>query len=141
MRLRFSLKWLLLLFASFALVLTALFDSQTAVANRFIAEMVANDFRKLDTLSYRGMNLDNEIFEMTGRIYSLKDAVVSATIEPRSLLDVLKFQRRIDVIIWFQRKDDHPHQHYKIRVRLAAGISRLKVTEPFTTYPVSSIYE
>jgi hypothetical protein len=138
MRPRFSIRWLLFLFASFALVLAVLFDSQTTTANRFVAAINNKDYGKLEQLPYRGMKLDDRIFELTGKIYSIDDAVVSATVEPRSWSDVFKFQRRIEVTIWFQKQETTPWQHYKIRGKLVASIGRLRLAEPLAIYPVSS---
>lgn len=126
------------LVASFALVLIILFDSQTVTANRFIAAVNYKDYSELERLPYRGMKLDDRIFELTGKIYSIKDAVVSATLEPRSWSDVVKLQRRIEVTIWFQKQDDTPRQHYKIRGKLVAGVYSVKLAEPFVTYSISS---
>jgi hypothetical protein len=89
-RLRFSLRWLLILFAVVAVILYFIFVRPTVVANRFASEINRGNLSELDRL-YTYNNGQAEV------PFKRDDRSFAAVVQPRTWVDTICCRRRIEV--------------------------------------------
>lgn len=92
MRPRFSLKWLLILFALFAFALYFCFVRPTALANKFVYLVDHDELERAESL----IIASSKPFDLGTKDRSVP-VIVRAELLPRTWHDVFKMQRRLDV--------------------------------------------
>lgn len=121
MRPRFSLKWLLVLIAIAGFGFYTFFVRPTATAKKFIKLVESGDYEGAESLCLSHFSIDL-------RFHS-NDALVEAKLEPRTWLDVLRTQRRVDIRIVKTPPhvlNDDTIRYVGMEIEAIAGLSRIR---------------
>jgi hypothetical protein len=92
MRLRFSLRWLLV-GVTVAAIACGIFVFPTFLALQLVRSVNNGDYRQLDSLKLMDANWQY-------KKYSYKDLRIEAVLHPRTWRDAFQFRRRVSINIW-----------------------------------------
>ena len=88
-RFRFSLKWMLILFALLGVAFYLLFVRPTVIANQFVASVKSGDFNTMNAMFSPPVKFAHRPEEMT----------FNAVLRPRTLDDVFHLRREIELYL------------------------------------------
>lgn len=97
---RFSLRWMMIGFTLFTVVLYVLFVRPTVLAKQFAGAINRADGGELETVTLNGISLRTRMSKIAPRVtYSPTNVKAMAALVPQTWRDVWKFRRIVNVEI------------------------------------------
>jgi hypothetical protein len=122
-RLRFSIRWLLVLIAASATLCYVLFVRPTVVAHRFVNAVAAGDYETVESLLGHRLVVLKTDSQLIDRVY--------AEVLPREWNDIWSLRRRLLVRVSLYEDKDGRHIEWTEDINLAAHINGVIITPVF----------
>jgi hypothetical protein len=119
MRPRFSIRWLLALFAASASVCYVLFVRPTTLAHRFVEAVAERDFDTVESLLGHRLAVFKTDSQSVDRVY--------AEVMPRDWSDIWALRRRLLLRVSFHEDKDGRHIEWVEDTDLVAHINGVKL--------------